>query len=48
MNLFWALVLGVVSFFVAHLVFNVTVSTLVAVVIALAVAFGYDRLPLRR
>ena len=43
MNLFWGLVLGVLAYFVAQLVFNEVVSALLALVVGLAVAFGFDR-----
>lgn len=48
MNLFWGLVLGVLAYFVAHLVFNGPVSALIGVVVACAVAFGFDRYTNRR
>lgn len=47
MNLFWAVVLGVVTFLVAHLVLNEVWSMLLAFVVAVAVAFGWDHFPRR-
>ena len=38
MNLFLALVVGVLSYFVAHLVFNTVISALIALVIAIIIA----------
>lgn len=43
MNLFWGLVVGVLAYFVAMIVFNPVVSALIALVVGFAVAFGYDR-----
>ena len=43
MNLFWGLVIGVLSYFISQLVFNEVVSALLALVVGFAVAFGYDR-----
>lgn len=42
MNIFWALILGVLSYIIAHLVFNEVISGLIAIVVAAAIIFGYD------
>lgn len=47
MNILIALILGIVAYFVAHLVFNHPISLLVGIVVALAYYFGFDRNPRR-
>jgi predicted ABC-type sugar transport system permease subunit len=42
-TLFWALVLGVLAYVVAHVVFNDFWSFVIGAVVAIAVAFPYRR-----
>ena len=42
-SIFWGLVLGVLGYFVAHLVFNEAISVLIGIVIAAAIIFGGSR-----
>lgn len=48
MSLLIALICGVLGYFIAHLVFNGVIATLIGVVIFLVVAFGYDGVVARR
>lgn len=43
MNLLIGLIAGVLGYFVATLVFNQVIASLIGIIIFLAVAFGYDR-----
>lgn len=43
MNILFGLILGILGYFIAHLVFNDVISMLIGVVIFIAVTFGYDR-----
>lgn len=41
MNIFWGVVLGVVAYLVAQLVFNDVVSGLIGIVVAAGIIFGF-------
>ena len=41
--IFWGLVLGILGYFVAQLVFNEVISALIGIVIAAAIIFGGSR-----
>lgn len=40
MEIFYALIIGILTYFVAHLVFNDPISMLLAILAALSVGFG--------